>query len=521
MEKKFCSYFVKFSFSGYGTALSFKDLEQSDIQSTEEYVRNSLPIALESALTEKKMEYTLSEKMWFFGPFASAPQHFAFPPGELKTLFALVRYVKQIVDQPNECKGLNHFANATLIAKKGLSYEDNMVESVFGLVFGSLREKKQSKLNENIEVMREELFKRAIDVFQSYETENDIASTRNFTLESVTVAIIDQKLKGRVKCQFCEEIDLSGDVSIYLKPPGYWVLSNLTKHINKYHTNPIARENEAIKGRIQTIKLHVEPMEINEEATEDMLSTTESTTKATTSIEDELYSQLFTQSIKMTNCTVAHKDKISTRNFGLGTGSSKAKQSVTYSRMNANGDCFFLSVAHQLFNVKAGSKEHEDQALNLRKSVVSYIKDADNLPNFLHDLKNRVKYDKESDVSEIMKTCSDFLDVHLSKTGFWAGMESFKAICEMEHVNLVVINEDGTGYLPCHFNPQAKKSILLLFGPQNGKSCKNNSDRSHYDSVVSMHKKKISAIVQQIIEAENHHNVFIKEAADRSAILID
>lgn len=463
--------------------------------------------------------------MWFFGPFASAPQHFAFPPGELKTLFALVRHVKQIVDQPNECEGLSHFANATVIAKKGLAYEDNMVESVFGLVFGCLREKKQNKLNDSIETMREELYKRALDLFQGYENGNGIVSTRSFTVDSVYVFMIDQKLKGKVKCQFCSDHDLSGEVSVYLKPPAYWVLSNLMKHINKYHIE----ENEPNKRRIQTIELHVEPMEIGGGATEDLLSKketkteimTEATTEATTSIEDELYSQLFTQCIRMTNCTVGHNDKVSTKNFGSRTGSSKAKRSVTYSRMNANGDCFFLSVAHQLFNVKAGSKQHQDQALDLRKSVVSYIKQDENLPNFLHDLKNRVKYEKDSDDSEIMKICSDFLDDHLSRTGFWAGMESFKAICEMKKVNLVVVNEDGSGYLPCHFNQHAKKSVLLLFGPQSGKRCTSNADRSHYDSVVSMHKEKISEVVKQIIEVESHHNVFIKEAANRSAIVID
>lgn len=94
------SYFVNFSFSGYGTAILFKNLEKSDIQSTEEYLRNRLPIALDSALAEKNMEYTVSKKMWFFCSFA---QHFAFSPGELKTLFALVRHVKQIVDNRMSC----------------------------------------------------------------------------------------------------------------------------------------------------------------------------------------------------------------------------------------------------------------------------------------------------------------------------------------------------------------------------------------------------------------------------------
>lgn len=223
----------------------------------------------------------------------------------------------------------------------------------------------------------------------------------------------------------------------------------------------------------------------------------------------------------MTNCTVANKDKVQTKYFGLRPVKSKEKQALKCCKMAANGDCFFLSIAYQLYNVKADSKEHHERALELRKSVVTYIKDANNFTNFLHDLKNRAKYGKNTEDSKITESCLNFLDVHLSKSGTFAGMESLKAISQIENVNLVVINEDGTAYLPNHFNPEAKKSLLLLFGSSNGKSCKNNSERLHYDSVVTIHKEKIAHISKEINEAENHHDKFVKEAANRSEIIIE
>lgn len=528
---------MHFSFSGYGTALSFKDLNDEDIQSTENYVRMILPSILESALAEQNLEYTLNEKMWFFGPFASAPQHFSFPPGELKTLHALVRYVKQTVDEPNECEGLHHFANAAVISKKGLSYEDNMVQSVFGLIFGCLREKKQGKLNDELHEKSNDLFKKACVIFQQCELEQEVVPKRQFTLESVTVTFSQQKWKGRVKCIFCDENDLSGDISVFFKLPGCWVLANLVKHIDKMHTLSNTKENIPKKGCFRTIKLQVEHIKntepddksdevivLNETVANSTVAArieteTETETIPSLSIEDDIYGQLSTQCIKMANCTSVNSDKVQTKS--VGSAASKSTRIIKFCKMAGNGDCFFLSIAHQLFNVKAGSKEHEDKAFELRTSVVTYIKQTENFPNFLHDLKNRVQYGKKPTENEVTEICSKFVDDHLSKSGTWAGMESIRAICEIENVNLVVINEDGTGYLPNHFNSQAKKSLVLLFGSQNKKQCENNSNRSHYDSVVSIHKQKISEIAQQINETENHHDKFVKEAADRSAISID
>lgn len=489
-----------------------------------------MPIVLDSALTELKTEYTFNEKLWFFGPFASMPQHFTFPPGELKTLFALVRYVKQVVDQPDECEGLHHFANATIIEGKGLSYEENMVRSVFGLVFGCLREKKLSKQAESLVEKRMDLFKKACTIFEQFENEvneDEILPIQHFTLELVDVNFVDQKWKGKVRCIFCKENNISGDISVYLRPPAYWVLANISKHIKKYHTDS-NKENQPKKRCFQTLKLKIDPVEDDEKAddeTDEATNSTESASNSTkdlssVSIEDTLYGQLSSQCIRITNCTLGNMDKVQMKNFGLGPASSKEKRAVKYVRMNANGDRFFLSVAHQLFNVKAGSKQHEERALELRKSVVTYIKQVENFPNFQFDLKNRIKYGKNVEDSKITEMCADFLK-HLSKPGIWAGTESFRAICEMENANLMVINEDGMGYLPANFNPKANKSLLLLFTSPNGKSCKNNADRSHYDSVVAIHKDKISEIAKKISEEEIFHDEFVKAAANRSTVSID
>lgn len=195
-------YFIDFSFSGCGNALSFKDLDKSDIGPIENNVRNTLRNTLQSVLAEKNIEYTHTEKVWFFGPFANEPERFEFPPGEIGSLFTMVRFVKRIVDEPNECGGLGYFANPEVIAKKGKSYEEPLVQSVFGFVFGCIREKKQVQLEVDIVERKKELFKKASGLFQQYEHVNEIVSIQQFTLELVDVRFIDQKWKGIVKCIF-------------------------------------------------------------------------------------------------------------------------------------------------------------------------------------------------------------------------------------------------------------------------------------------------------------------------------
>lgn len=512
---------MNFSFSGYGTALSFKDLDKKDdIPLIERFVRTTLTTSLDSALAEQKMEYSLNEKMWFFGPFATSPQNFAFPPGELKTLFSLVHYVKQLVDQPTECCGLHHFSNDKVLGKKGMSYEENMVQSVFGLVFGCLREKKLSKLTDSLEEKRKDLYKKASILFEQFETSDHVFPNRKFSLDLVNVTFIDQKWKGQVGCVFCKENEPNSDVKLSLKPPACWLLANLTKHIINNHTNQNVNTNKAMNGRVKTIKLKVEPIEGIELIQNQNVTNSSNGVLASSVIEDNLYDQLYTQCIKMTNRTVANVDPILTKHFDFGSALLKEKPGVQYCEVAGNGDCFFLSIAHQLFNVKVGSKEHEDEALALRGAVVSHIKRPENFPNFIHELKNRVDYDKHANNDEINEICLNFLEKDLSTAGTWAGMESIKAICEIKNVNLLVINDDGKSYLPSHFNSEAEQCLLLLFGSQDGKDCNSNVDRTHYNSVVEMNKNTIMEIIKQINEAEDKHQKF-KEAANRSAIVID
>lgn len=98
-------------------------------------------------------------------------------------------------------------------------------------------------------------------------------------------------------------------------------------------------------------------------------------------------------------------------------------------------------------------------------------------------------------------------------------METIKAISDTQNVNIIVMNEKGVCNLPNHYNIEADKSLLVLFGPVNGKSCKNNEQRTHYDSIVNIPQQKIASIAKDLSEAEKKHSEFLAEV-NTSNILV-
>lgn len=70
----------------------------------------------------------------------------------------MVRHVKSIVDSPAENEGLHHYANFDAVSRKELSYERNLIKTVFGYVFGSIQDQISRDMGGNILKMQNDLF---------------------------------------------------------------------------------------------------------------------------------------------------------------------------------------------------------------------------------------------------------------------------------------------------------------------------------------------------------------------------
>lgn len=444
----------------------------------------------------------ISKKKCFFGSYVSTITNFRFELGERKTLAAMVKYVQKKVDTPEENDGLSHFSDVSKIAKDK-SFERNLISTVLGMVFGHV-EKKRVDLSQMVEIKQNELFRKADLIFRNLR-DGEIKPLRDFTFDMVKVIIHGDKLRGKVLCPYCDENDPSAEVCLYFKSTGNLVPSNLTNHINRRHKRKIMQHT--------TVSLHITP--VNHV---DQVDATKSSEMI--SIEDILYKQISIQGIKMSNTVTHHQETCSSEYFGA-RDALRDESAIKFCRMTPNGDCLYLAISHQLYNVKNNSKEHKLKALELRKNVVAHIKQEQNFKNYVHSLKNRIKCDKTTKSDELRNGCMDFLDNKLSKSGNWGGMESFQAISEIENVNIIVFNDDEAFNLPNHYDSRRDKTILLFFSAKNGKSVESNADRTHYDSIAGLSQKRIIAIAQELSQKEVHHLKFIAEAANCSPIKLE
>lgn len=98
------------SLCGFDNALSFKRIDNDDINYVEQYIQKKL---LAAFVNDKGEPQNLADedKIHFFGKYACRPQQFEFERGERKLILELVEHVKRTVDSDNITnKGMDHFS---------------------------------------------------------------------------------------------------------------------------------------------------------------------------------------------------------------------------------------------------------------------------------------------------------------------------------------------------------------------------------------------------------------------------
>lgn len=116
-----------FSFTGFGSANIFKDIERTDIADTEIFIREHLTGILNAALSENNVKYGRREMTRFFGDFSSKPTEFSFLPDEKEAIYSLALFVKKLYEESVE-----------YFEEEDGSLENGLTDSIFGLVFGTV-----------------------------------------------------------------------------------------------------------------------------------------------------------------------------------------------------------------------------------------------------------------------------------------------------------------------------------------------------------------------------------------------
>lgn len=490
---------------------------------------------MDAALSETETVYNNKQKSWFFGAFASMPSKFYITGGEKKLIDRAIKLVKETVGEPESEAGLEHFSKEHFnTIKDKIPYERNMTDTVFGLVFGDVRENEKAEAERMMIDLKKKLFVRVKPIFGSFECD-EILAFRAFTLDSVNVSFNTNGLpQGSITCSFCDDRRSASDIKIFYRligNSGSWILSNLISHLERCHTPrnsehlEFAENTEDVPGtKCKRLKKNAKSKQ-NNKKTSERNTTIELViqpiaTKCeidTVELESEFYSQMKQQIIKMGNIAAKNHDEFAETVLGTAGKGTKIWKTIKYCQVSANGNCFFLSMSHQFFGCKIGSEQHIQHATELRQNVVSHIKE--HFRRFQHELKGRV-YDTWVDGADddIDKACHDFIESYITDPPIWGGIEAIKALSEILKVNIIAVNDDGTCNMPSQFDMEKERSLLLFFqslSQQKG----NNNDRIHYDSVISLSDVKLKEFAKELTLMEIKHQTLASN--DLSHISID
>lgn len=104
----------------------------------------------------------------------------------------------------------------------------------------------------------------------------------------------------------------------------------------------------------------------------------------------------------------------------------------------------YSTIAHQLNSIIPCSEAHVQLSITLRASVANYI--AQKLSSFEFDLRDRVyTHSPNQRIHDVAEEII-FVETRLSKEGVWGGMETPKAVREINRVNILIIEENGGFY---------------------------------------------------------------------------
>lgn len=237
---------------GYQNVLAFKTFDAEDIHYIENFVRTKLPNLLDSeAKRNGHANFDEADGAFFFGHFMSNTGIFEFTRGERKLLDEIVLHI-----QKKSIEDDTHFEfKAELITKKSFKRKTKngsadwlnaLCSTSAGLFFGHKRGCDNPTGNQNdrldCEQLKSSLFSKTKRVLENHAKKFGLQPTQPFASDLVSVTTENGAIKGRARCTYCDPGVSVGDVSIFFKQEsnsGFWILSNMSKHLTKYHSGLI------------------------------------------------------------------------------------------------------------------------------------------------------------------------------------------------------------------------------------------------------------------------------------------
>lgn len=529
---------------GYGNALTFQDVDDSDITAVQDFIRNKALGFLANKIDEsfpddaRESDLLIEDDLLeeYFGPlFKQKTDEFEFRSGDIKLIKQIKKYVKNKIDK----NGMKVFVPKPRRPKRKVT---NVSQNPTPPdIFDS---------DTMLTTLKTSLFTKIMASYQMYNV-NELVDLQNVDPDTVSVSIETGQIFGHVYCVLCQnDITKKNQKPIRISHHSedrseYWIPSNFITHLRRKHKlvktstgnstptdilndietlDPIANASKAekfVKNELVADDLFTAPMlnaikteNISEDGippaevavtlkaevvdeNESVFITNEEALSEINISADQLYQQFSSQITTMTHALYsrAKQDEMKIKLYG--SDFRTVKVLVT----PRDGNCLFTSLAHQLFGLKISSKEMKAARNELRANVVKYIQS--NYELFEHEIKGRVLDNFEDkdpncddwDVSiDVEKEKIFFINQLLPQDKYWGGSETLKAVSDLHEVNIIIFNEGDICHIMNSFGKSYGKTIGVAFRLVQQESVQ----RNHYDSVVDMASNDIIALAEYL-----------------------
>lgn len=486
--------------NGFANALSFKDLDNTDIVAVEYFVREKtlkiLQQKLSNSINEENCDVLVDDEELeqYFGPvYMQAPAKFKFLPGEIKLIKELAAHVKRLVDVNGLNIGLKQFKPKRML-KRAIGKNSN----VLGTQVTNTNGFDEKNLNELFPDLNFSLFAKVIEILKQYKVDQEV-NINNISSNTVSVVVKNNHVNGDIYCVLCQN-DLKGNKQnpkriSYKCMNGYkfWIPSNFTTHLKNIHglsaekKMPMSKNNARIKKPKLKSKTddNKENNLMHSPMNDQSILIVDDGATGKKSIIGNLYEQISTQITCMSQAVLENNDEEHEMLVCL-----FAKETTTIKIVNSIGDgnCLFNSLTHQLFRFKMGSTELKKAAVQLRAQVVAQIQQ--NITVYYHELKGRIFDIKDeqkingehsdSDSIDMEKEIQFFVHQLLPKNGYWGGSESIKAVSDLYNVNIILFFENESFTVVFEDGMKYEKTIAVAF------RYGIDGVRNHYDSVTDI-----------------------------------
>lgn len=445
----------------------------ADIDSVENFVKNELEQRLKERCTQLGTIMQQNEIEFMFGIYASSPTEFKFLPGERQQILAIAEELQKMYAARGKDEFIKNFDVPTdfQIDKSGTNVFS------FGCFFGNKPRKLISKTAQSKTEMHLQLLSKLTTFFRSYELE----PKQPITTDIVTLVQLENGWRADVYCVFCP---LSVDNSegrkkhcIQCDKTGRWNFSNFKKHMKIHTATKTEKENVAEASKVENSVADISECTLMETpiVLEEFGFYLEDETALTTN--DKLYRQFSAQNELLLAATLQNGEHKKFMPLEI----DKRCMNINTVDIDADGNCLFSAVIHQLQFVKINSDHHKTQTVALRNQVVSHIN------NHFDSHKQALKQRLNCKLEEVDELGRKFVSEKLSKNGFWAGTETLIAISNIFEVNILVFEEKGPFYFATCYKSDYNRTIFLAyrrFGTRSNE--KKELECNHYDSVCGV-----------------------------------